>query len=86
MASALTNRGSTRQWVRLRALHATTLPRDCPYCALPIQPWHRWDLDHATPRAHGGDDTHLRPAHQHCNRAAGATVRRHVATYVNPNW
>jgi hypothetical protein len=85
MTSALKPSGGTHQWRQLRTLHAATLPQPCPRCGYPVQPWEPWDLDHhITPRAAGGDDTHLAPAHRHCNRAAN--TRPAVTTYINPNW
>jgi hypothetical protein len=93
MTSALTTRGSTRQWRTLRAalgaaLHAAHRAGrrvECPYCDQPILPGQHFDVDHTIPRIHGGTDYHVRPAHAACNRRAGATTRaRSTATPSRP--
>ena len=63
---------------RARAAIAATLPAPCPFCGRLVKLGQAWDVDHATPRIHGGTDTagNLRPAHAACNRAAGARLGR----------
>lgn len=70
MGSALTPRGSTRRWRRLRVY---VLERDNYVC--------RWcgkgganTVDHIVPRARGGGDepSNLAAAHKRCNEAKGA--------------
>jgi 5-methylcytosine-specific restriction endonuclease McrA len=51
----------------------------CPYCGGDIDYDGPWDLDEIVPRALGGDPLELhnvRAAHQYCNRAQGAYVKR----------
>ena len=84
--SALTDRGSTRRWRKLRQYYAQTLPQPCAHCGKTVQPGEPWDLDHTVARVHGGDDRQLQISHPHCNRSRGATIRRDVATYSNPDW
>ncbi len=77
MIPASTSAFHTRpaEWRRLRAMHARTLPQPCPFCHNPVWPHQLWDLDHAVPRAYGGGDETVRPAHRYCNRHAGRLVR-----------
>jgi hypothetical protein len=91
--SALTPRGSTAAWLRLRrhlaeimdAHRAAGADVICRICNLPILPGQPWDAGHATPRCHGGDDTNVQPEHAHCNRAKDANTRR-IATYTHPDF
>ena len=75
MTSALTPRGSTSAWRRLRALHQATLPLPCWRCGQTINPTDRWQLGHLIDRADGGTDAHLAPEHAHCGSSAGATAQ-----------
>lgn len=65
---------SSRAWQARRRRWAGRLPVACLRCGRPVQPWDRWELDHATPRALGGDDDDTWPAHAECNAAHGARL------------
>jgi hypothetical protein len=83
--SALTARGSTRAWRKLRAHHATTLPRPCWRCGETITPDMAWQLGHIIDRADGGTDDDVAPEHQHCGSSAGAAAqaqRRNTSRYA----
>lgn len=81
---ALTARGSTRHWRRLRAL---VLDRDGHSCQLPVEGGHAGNggptcgafathVDHVVPRKLGGSDhpSNLRAACAPCNLRRGARV------------
>jgi 5-methylcytosine-specific restriction endonuclease McrA len=72
MGSALTKKGSTRQWRKLRA---AVLARDKGICHLCGRAGAR-TVDHLVPRAHGGSDDYwnLAAAHGTCNTERGARV------------
>jgi 5-methylcytosine-specific restriction enzyme A len=72
VGSALTSRGSTRRWRKLRA---AVLARDRGICHLCGHAGAR-TVDHLVPRAHGGDDgmANLAAAHGRCNEERGARV------------
>ena len=74
-SSALTPRGSTSAWRRLRAQYQATLPQPCWRCGHVIQPTDRWQLGHLIDRADGGTDNHLAPEHARCGSSAGATAQ-----------
>jgi Restriction endonuclease len=70
--SALSPRGSTRAWRRIRA---AVLARDawrCHWCGRPAA-----TVDHLVPRARGGDDNpaNLTAACSRCNSSRGAGIR-----------
>jgi hypothetical protein len=72
--SALTDKGGTRRWSKLRALWAARLPLPCPRCGALVTADQNWHLDHTDARAEGGADADARPAHARCNLAAGAKL------------
>lgn len=81
--SALTSKGSTRAWSKmrenwkLRLINAATAgrPLTCPRCSKPILPSDAWDLGHVVDRASGGTDADgVRPEHAACNRRAGQAL------------
>ena len=69
VASALTSRGSTWRWRKIRAAILTRDRYACRYCGEYAN-----TVDHVTPRSRGGDDSwaNLNAACQKCNRAKGA--------------
>jgi 5-methylcytosine-specific restriction endonuclease McrA len=82
--SALTPRGSTRRWRRLRAL---VLDRDAHRCQVPVDGGtagnggrvcgaHASHVDHVLPRKHGGSDhpSNLRAACSSCNLRRGSST------------
>jgi 5-methylcytosine-specific restriction endonuclease McrA len=73
--SALTSRGSTTRWRRLRTWWAQQLPLPCARCGLPVRPDDDWHLDHLVPRSIGGGDETARPSHARCNLSAGGVKR-----------
>ena len=81
--SALTARGSTTRWTKLRALWAQQLPLPCGRCGQPVHPGEPWDLDHLVPRSAGGGDETARPSHRRCNLRAGG-VRKVTAFKGKP--
>ena len=72
MTSALTPRGSTWRWRKLRAM---VLARDGGVCWLCGRPGAD-SVDHVVPRVLGGGDTawNMRAAHQRCNQQRGVEV------------
>lgn len=72
MGSALTKKGSTRRWRKLRA---AVLARDRGICHLCGRGGAR-SVDHLVPRAHGGSDdmANLAAAHLSCNSERGSRV------------
>lgn len=64
MASALRDSGSTWRWRKLRAYYAAILPVTCSRCHELVYPNQAWDLDHVVPRAAGGNDSQVWPAHR----------------------
>jgi len=78
VGSALSARGSTRRWRKLRA---AVLVRDngiCHICGL----GGARSVDHIVPRAHGGSDelSNLAAAHGSCNSERGARVAEQPVT------
>jgi 5-methylcytosine-specific restriction protein A len=78
MGSALTDKGSTRRWRKVRA---AVLIRDKGICHLCGRGGAR-TVDHLVPRAHGGGDepANLAAAHGTCNTARGARVAEQPVT------
>ena len=77
---------TTRYWMRLRRHYATTLPTPCYRCGHVVERWHKWDLDHEIPVAHGGGAGPVHVSHSHCNRAAGRQVRRRPNAAPSRAW
>jgi len=87
MGSALTPRGSTRAWRKA----APGEPRPCPCrarsAASPWRPARAGELDHVTPRKHGGGDAgNVRPAHAACNASKGAGQAPPARYAGAPGW
>jgi 5-methylcytosine-specific restriction endonuclease McrA len=82
----LVNWWSGREVERARAYVAQLLPAPCPFCHLIVTAADAWDVDHARPRAYGGqgDPGNLRPAHADCNRRAGQVLSTRRAKGIRP--
>lgn len=70
--------GWAHQAERRRLLPAA-YGRPCPFCGQPMLRGQPLDLDHAVPRALGGDRGPRRIAHAACNRRAGSHLGRRLA-------
>lgn len=74
-------KGNTTQrglgWTHQKRARESITPADlCWRCGQPGTPADPITADHETPRAQGGSDSPLRPAHRSCNSRRGAQQRR----------
>jgi hypothetical protein len=87
MRKTMAQRGYGREHLRIRREVARVVDAglaSCSICRGPIAPGSLWDLDHTDDRS-----GYRGPAHQHCNRSAGASRgnrMRRRRRFVSESW